>query len=146
MRVPGDDLRLPVHSCTPGSVRSDIDPSHLELTVCKPGWSASVRPPTAETDRLKTEAMAAYGVPAAQRRVTELDHLEPEVLGGSSDVTNLWPEVSDEPGKGTHNSKDELEVRMHAAVCQGKVSLQDAQAAFASNWTTVAQALGLDSK
>jgi hypothetical protein len=132
---------LPDPVCTPGSIRDDVDPAHLELTVCQPGWSDSILPPLTEFARHKTQAMLAYGVPATERPVTEYDHKVPRSLGGSNDVTNLWPEVSDEPGKGVHNRKDEVEDRIHRAVCAGRVALRDAQVAFATDWTTAA---GLD--
>lgn len=116
-RAAGEGPELPAHVCTPGALRSDVDPAHLELTVCKPGWSDSIRPPTAETNRMKTAAMIAYGIPASQRSVTELDHEIPEWAGGASDAANLWPEVSDQPGKGIHNTKDEVENRVHTQIC-----------------------------
>lgn len=135
--------RLPDPACTPGSIRSDVDPHHLELTVCKAGWSESVLPPASEFARGKTEAMAAYGVPASQRRVTQLDHKIPRSLGGSNDVTNLWAEASDDPGNGAHNSKDVVETRVHLAVCHGTVPWASAVTAFAKDWTTAETTLGI---
>lgn len=142
-RGPGDDPRLPVMSCTPGAVRDDIDPDHLEWTVCKPGWSDSVRPPTVETNRMKTAAMRAYGVPEELRPVTELDHKVPESLGGASHALNVWPQVSDKPGKGFHNTKDEVESRVHSWVCQHRGRWADTVRAFATNWVTVERVLGI---
>lgn len=142
-RPPGGDLSMPVRSCTPGSIRDDIDPNHLELTVCKPGWSDTILPPSAEFARAKTAAMLAYGVPATQRPITEYDHQIPRSLGGSNDVSNLWPEISDQPGKGFHNTKDEVESRLHVAVCKGKVRLVDAQWAISVNWRTAEATLGI---
>lgn len=142
-RQPGADVRLPVSSCTPGDTLPGVDAAHLTVTICDPTWVENQRPPAAETDRVKDAAMLAYGIPPAEKPITELDHLVPLSLGGSSDVRNLWPEVSDKPGKGLHNTKDELELRLHAAVCKGTVQLSAAQAALATNWTTAAQVLKL---
>lgn len=141
-RAPGDDQRLPVRACTPGAIRSDVDPTHLELTVCKPGWSDTIRPPTSETNRLKTAAMTAYVIPPTARPTTELDHDVPEALGGASDVENLWPQVSDQPGAGTHNTKDGVELKVHIWVCHGhQAQWAAAVQAFAVNWTTTEQTL-----
>lgn len=130
--------------CTPGAIRDDIDPQHLERNVCLPGWSATVRPPKAETGRLKTQAMTAYGVPAAARSTTELDHDVPESMGGASDVKNLWPERSDLPGQGFRNSKDKVEDDVHAWVCAGhRDRWAAAVAAFINNWQTAKQTLGV---
>lgn len=148
-RAPSDDVRLPVRACTPGSIRSDIDPHHLELTVCKPGWSQGARPPTTETQRLKTVAMAAYGVPASLRDRTEFDHEVPEADGGSSDTTNLWPEVSTRP-TGFRNDKDDVEDHVHAAICSHRgdpVAMERiwsiAVRAMATDWTTAERKLGI---
>lgn len=142
VRGPSDDARLPVMSCTPGSVRSDIAQDAIDTTICSSHWSTrSIRAPQSETDPLKTIAMSTYGVPASARATTELDHDVPLELGGSNDVTNLWPERSDLPGQGFRNSKDSVESRLHAAVCgripgMAAVPLRDAQVAIARNWTT----------
>lgn len=149
VRGPADDARLPVTSCTPGSVRSDITDATKAATICNPHWSTrTIRAPQSETDRLKTIAMAVYGVPASARATTELDHEEPLELGGSNDVSNLWAQRSDLPGQGFRNSKDDVENRLHAAVC-GRipgvrpVALRDAQVAIARNWTTAEAVLGI---
>lgn len=123
--------------CTPGSMRSDITQDNIGATICNSQWSTrSIRAPKGETDWLKTVAMAAYGVSPTQRSVTELDHDVPLWMGGSNDVTNLWPQVSDLPGKGFRNSKDDVETKLHTAVCSHRVTLRDAQVAIATNWTT----------
>lgn len=152
VRGPADDARLPVRSCTPGSVRSDITQANIAATICDPHWSTdSIRAPQSETTPLKTAAMRAYGVPASARGTTEFDHDVALWLGGSNDVSNLWPERSDLPGQGFRNSKDNVETRLHAAVCgripgMRPVPLRAAQVAIAANWTTAETALGIPPK
>lgn len=141
---PGSGGQLPDQQCTPGSIRSDIDPGHLERNVCLKGWSGTVRPPKAETDKLKTQAMASYGVPAGERSITELDHKIPESMGGASDTSNLWPQVSNEPGHGFRNTKDDVEDQVHAWICSGhRDRWADAVVAFAVDWRTVKNKLGV---
>lgn len=145
-RAPGDNPKLPVWACTPGSIRSDMVNStdaQLAVTICHPGWTATVRPSVSETEHVKTIAMIAYGVSPSERAITELDHKIPLELGGSNDVSNLWPEVSDEPGHGFRNTKDTVENDLRRAVCTHRVSLVDAQAAIATDWTTAERALGM---
>ena len=145
----GEDRRLPAHKCTPGSVRADITQDNIGQTICNPAWSTDlIRPPQTETDRLKTAVMAAYGVPAADRARVELDHDVPLELGGSDDVTNFWPEISDIPGArpAWRNTKDKVETRLHAAVCAHEVMLVDAQWAIAMNWLTAESMLGLHTR
>lgn len=133
---------LPDRACTPGSVRSDVTDATLTSTVCKAGWTGSVRPPLAETDRFKTKVMAAYGV-TQPRGTTELDHFVPLALGGSNDASNLWPEPSDLPGKGIANSKDQVEIDLQHAVCQHRVTLDAARDAIVTDWATADQVLHL---
>jgi hypothetical protein len=115
----------------------------LAATVCSPGWTKTVRPPASETDKTKAAAMRAYGEPTSLRSTVELDHLIPLELGGANDVSNLWPEISDEPGHGFRNSKDQVENDLHSAVCTHRIAIADAQNAIATNWTTAETKLGL---
>jgi len=69
----------------------------------------------------------AYGIPPDTP--SELDHLVPLELGGSNDVTNLWPEVGSIP-----NAKDEVENTLHSWVCSGKMTLIQAQTEIAGDW------------
>jgi hypothetical protein len=95
------------------------------------------------TDKTKTAAMKSYGEPASLRSTVELDHLIPLELGGANDTSNLWPEVSDEPGQGFRNSKDQVENELKSAVCAHRIAIADAQNAIATNWTTAESKLGL---
>lgn len=149
IRRPGDDPRLPVRVCTPGSVRDDITQDSIGQTICNKNWSTdTIRPPKAETDRLKTAVMHAYGVPESQRASTELDHGVPLWLGGSDDVTNFWAEPSDIPNVSPpfRNTKDGTEIRLHTAVCTHQVTLAAAQWAVAVDWTTAEATLGLHTR
>ncbi len=125
-----DNGRLPDPACTPGSTDPRITQADIATTICRPGWTATVRPPASATDRAKRDvAYPAYGIPAGTP--SEFDHGVPLELGGSNDITNLWPEVGRVP-----NVKDAVENRLHAEVCAGRVPLAAAQLAIASNWET----------
>jgi hypothetical protein len=125
-----DDGRLPDPACTPGSTDPRITQASIAATICRAGWTATVRPPASATDHAKRDvAYPAYGIPAATP--SELDHLVPLELGGSNDITNLWVEVGRVP-----NVKDATENRLRAEVCAGRVSLAAAQLAIAADWET----------
>lgn len=133
---------LPDPACTPGSVGLDPNKPGVRAVVCSVGFQERHRP--SGTERAKTAAMAAYHVPAADRPRTEYDHLVPLSLGGSNDVTNLWPQVSDLPNAGVRNSKDKVENHVLGAVCgTGQVDLAKAQLAMALDWTGAEKMLGL---
>jgi hypothetical protein len=131
--------KLPDPACTPGSVDPAETQKNIKSTICVSGWTATVRPPESQTNYAKYHvAYPAYHIKAST--VSELDHLVPLELGGSNDITNLWPEVGKIP-----NPKDKVENALKRAVCAGKIKLAAAQNAIASNWITAEHRLGLSS-
>jgi len=66
------------------------------------------------------------------RGAYEVDHLISLELGGSNDITNLWPEAY--AGAWGARSKDALENRMHRLVCAGQLDLAQAQREIATDW------------
>jgi hypothetical protein len=132
-----DNGQLPDPRCTPGAVDPAVTQGNIRQTICRPGYTKTVRPPASATNRFKFDvAYPAYGDPASEK--TELDHLVSLELGGSNDAANLWPETPTTP-----NPKDKVENALHAAVCHGRVTLAAAQNAIASNWLTAEKTLGI---
>ncbi|HEV2637316.1 MAG TPA: hypothetical protein VGX23_19345 [Actinocrinis sp.] len=111
--------------------------ANIATTICRSGYTDTVRPSVSQTDKAKKTLYADYGIPTGT--TSELDHLVSLEIGGSNDVANLWPEVGTVP-----NPKDKVENALHDAVCSGKVPLAAAQQAIAADWTTAEHVLGLD--
>ncbi len=132
---------LPDPSCTPGAIDPAVTQDNIDATVCKSGYSSTVRPPASETDKFKAISLRAYGELAES--TTELDHLVSLELGGTNSASNLWPEMNHAGATGTTNPKDAVENTLHKAVCDHRVKLADAQNAIARNWTTALKDLGL---
>jgi hypothetical protein len=129
--------QLPDPRCTPGSVDPAVTQANIDSTICRSGYTEGVRPPESQTSHAKFDvAYPAYHIPDRDR--SELDHLVSLELGGSNDITNLWPEVGPLP-----NPKDKVENALHRAVCDGRVRLAAAQRAIAINWRTAEARLGL---
>ena len=114
---------LPDAKCTPGVADSRVTNENVQQTICVPGYSASVRKVDPATKR---SVLKLYGNP---NKPYEVDHLISLELGGTNDVKNLWPEAGLIP-----NPKDSVENRLHRAVCNGAMSLKDAQALISSDW------------
>ncbi|WP_410570577.1 hypothetical protein [Amycolatopsis sp. cmx-4-61] len=132
-----DGQDLPDTHCTPGTVNSQVTQATIDTTICQPGWTKTVRPPTSVTNKIKQQIDVAYGLPADTKG--ELDHLISLELGGApSDPANLWVE----PGK-IPNPKDTVENKLHAVVCSELVPLTTAQRAIARNWVTAFDDAGL---
>jgi len=125
---------LPDRNCTPGVVDPAVTQANLKTTICRAGYTATVRPPVDYTDGLKKWQIGLYGEPGTAAEYEE-DHLIPLELGGSPrDPKNLWPE----PRNIYHGAseKDVVENGLNALVCDGQMTLADAQSRIAANWQT----------
>lgn len=117
-------------ACTPG----DIFPNATTSQICTSGYSRTVRNvPTSE----KNQVYAEYGITSHYSGEFEIDHLVSLEIGGSNDISNLWPEAAS-PTPGFHE-KDKLENYLHDQVCSGAMSLKEAQTEIATNWLAVYQ-------
>jgi hypothetical protein len=99
--------------------------------LCTPGYTASVRNVPLSA---KKRACELYGIPAAHcnGKEVEIDHLISLEIGGSNDIKNLWPQpYMPVPGA---REKDQLENWLHRQVCEGNMSLQNAQRGISTNW------------
>ena len=128
---------LPDPHCTPGALNPQVTQSTIGSTICRSGYTSSIRPPESITEPEKQQSASSYGYKGSFS-TGEYDHLVPLELGGDpNDAANLWVEPNDNPNAtSTSNSKDVLENRLNSLVCSGQLSLGAAQAAIASNWAT----------
>lgn len=132
-----DAGRLPDRHCTPGAVDPAVTQANIMSTICRAGYTETVRPAESRTTAFKYGvAYPAYGIP--QGTVSELDHLVPLELGGANDAANLWPEVGPVP-----NAKDSVEFALNRAVCDGRIGLARAQHAISADWETAESRLGI---
>jgi len=142
---------LPDTHCTPGAWNPKVTQSTLPKTICKTGYTSSIRPPTSVTDKEKTANAKSYSYTGSLKQA-EYDHFLPLELGGDpNDRRNLWVEPPS-PGHKTSqrvsNPKDGIESSLKAMVChyvhlkskhQGTATsylpLARAQQLITSNWT-----------
>lgn len=112
----------------PGALNPDVTQATIAATICVSGWTATIRPPSEYTNALKKAQLAG----AADKDPThyEEDHLVPLSIGGAPrDPANLWPEPL-----AAARVKDVDELALNREVCQGKITLADAQAEILSKW------------
>ena len=130
---------LPDPELTPGAVNTAVSDATLDATICKPGWTATVRPPSAYTSGLKLAQIVQYGYDDKNPRDYEEDHLVPLELGGAPrDPRNLWPQpmtaaLPDGTSIGA-DEKDDLEDELKSRVCARTLDLGGAQRAIAGDW------------
>lgn len=123
--------QLPNATLTPGATR------HVTLhELCTPGSASRARAVSSSTKR---EVFRRYHV-TPKPGAYEVDHLISLELGGSNDVANLWPQPYH--GRLNAHDKDRLENQLHALVCRGELSLEEAQRAIATDWVAALTTYG----
>jgi hypothetical protein len=107
---------------TPGVLNPDVTQATIAATICRHGWTRTIRPPVSYTNDLKRRQLRAFGLrgpPAAYQE----DHLISLELGGHPrDARNLWPEPYPRAAE-----VDRLENDLNHRVCAGALSLSEAQ-------------------
>jgi len=107
---------------TPGVLNPDVTQATIGATICRRGWTRTVRPPVSYTNGLKRRGLRAYGVAGPLSDYQE-DHLISLELGGNpTDPRNLWPEPYPRASK-----VDQIENELNREVCAGRLTLADAQ-------------------
>jgi hypothetical protein len=123
----------PNKDITPGAINPDVTQDNIKSTICKSGFSSSIRPPVSYTTKLKKIQIQQYGFTETDPSLYEEDHLIPLSIGGHpKDPKNLWPQPWN--GEWGARRKDALEYRLRTMVCNGEITLQSAQYAFSSDW------------
>jgi hypothetical protein len=109
---------------TPGVVNPAVTQATLRSTVCRKGWTRTVRPPTSYTNDLKRKQLRARRLRGPPSSYQE-DHLISLELGGNpTDPRNLWPEPYPRAGE-----VDRIENQLNARLCAGELTLEQAQRA-----------------
>jgi hypothetical protein len=124
---------LPNSIMTPGWTDPRVTQETIKQTICVSGYTSTVRPSTPYTNKLKREQIKAYSYTDTEPSHYEEDHLISLQLGGSpDDPRNLWPQ----PYEGTCGArvKDKIEGKLKRLVCGGKITLEEAQHAIATDW------------
>lgn len=116
--------QLPNGLQTPGAA-TKVDVKKL----CAADFESSVKP---MTDWQKAEALSRYGL-RPEKFDGVLDHVVPVSLGGTNDPDNLYPFHAQ--GEYTAEAKQQLAAKVRDLVCDGKLTLKQAQDVFKKDWT-----------
>jgi len=107
---------------TPGVLNPDVTQANIRSTICRHGWTATIRPATDYTNDLKRKQMRQYGETGSLSDYQE-DHLISLELGGDpTDPRNLWPEPYPRAAE-----VDRIENELNAEVCSASLTLAEAQ-------------------
>ena len=127
---------LPISSVTSGAIDTHITQANIDTTICKSGYTATVRPPVSYTNKLKMQQLNGTYKQFTDKVAAdyEEDHLISLEIGGSpTDPKNLWPQPY--AGIGAR-IKDQIENKLHDLVCSHKMLLTQAQKEISTNWYT----------
>ena len=118
----------------PGVINPAVSPATIGKTICVHGWTATVRPPTSFTNRIRAAQSPAGHAPGDG----ELDHRRSIEDGGApADPANLWWMIyADRYGA---RVKDVLETKLSRSVCKGEITLDEARDALMGNWLVAYQ-------
>ena len=116
---------LPNTTMTPGVA----SPQGTRENICLSGYAGSVRN---VSSRLKQQVFDEYQLDRTKDKY-EVDHLISLELGGSNDIKNLWPQSFTTHPWNAH-VKDKLENRLHREICDGILTVEEAQDAIKGDW------------
>jgi hypothetical protein len=107
---------------TPGVLNQNVTQANIRSTICRRGWTATIRPPVSYTNALKVKQMRQYGETGSPSDYQE-DHLISLEMGGSpTDPRNLWPEPYPRASE-----MDQIENQLNSEICSGQLTLAEAQ-------------------
>jgi hypothetical protein len=114
---------LPNPTMTPGVLNPKVRQSTIKKTICRSGWTRTIRPPVRYTTLLKLKQMILYGETGSPADYEE-DHFIPLELGGAPrNPRNLWPEPHSQS-----SMSDPLETKLKRQVCRGLITMKKARA------------------
>ncbi|MFM0555200.1 hypothetical protein P0D69_30135 [Paraburkholderia sediminicola] len=124
------------HAQDLGMLDERVTQQSVGETICRPGYADTVAPPFDELMAHKDRMLAARGIDADNGAAFALDRRVPIVLGGSPDApANL--DLLPWAGHQGERRKARAAVMLKRCVCEGKLSLAEAQAAIVGNWSVV---------
>jgi hypothetical protein len=107
---------------TPGVLNAAVTQATIAATICRRGWTRTIRPPVDYTNALKRRQLRLFGLRGPPSAYQE-DHLISLELGGSpADPRNLWPEPYPRA-----RAVDRIENELNRRVCAGSLTLAEAQ-------------------
>jgi hypothetical protein len=108
---------LPNPALTPGQVSSTLRKSDICQGIEE------------KRNQHRDKVLKRYGISQSEAKKYWIDHLVSLELGGTSDISNLWPQLKEE-----EKVKDKLENRLKQNLCGGSLTLEQAQSLVIQDW------------
>jgi hypothetical protein len=127
-----EPVGLPDHNKTPGCTVPGVTAEQLK----HPGYSRHEHAKV--TAQIRREVFERYGIPKSAWKLYTIDHLVSVETGGSSELTNLWPQLLrcryEEKFDAGSITKDALENRLAALVRAEQMPIAEAARAQSLDW------------
>ncbi len=122
-------------SADPLPINPDVTQATIGATICRSGWTRTIRPAHGRMRRIKREMLRAANEPRSRASAYQLDHRIPLTLGGSPMAReNIALQPINEA-----RAKDAIETCLSQAVCRHAIALRAAQAAIQTDWRAAAK-------
>ena len=121
-----------------------VNQQSIADTICRPDYADAVSPPFDVMMEHKQRLLTERGIGADDSTDYALDRRVPVLLGGSPDApANL--DLLPWAGTRGERRKARFVVHLKRCVCEGRLSLSDAQAVIVGNWSAAYAGFGRDS-
>lgn len=134
------DAKVTPGAVNPNAIADTTGKQHMvdgiEYNICASDFrTAPIRKTIHNFPKLKKESCKEYGITTCDKTY-EGDHLISIELGGCQDcLNNIWPQRMDQAKIKDHYVEDVLP----KLVCEGKLSLPEAQQCIATDWVACGQ-------
>ncbi|QQC67362.1 hypothetical protein [Paraburkholderia ginsengisoli] len=129
------------HAQDSGMLDERVTQQSIGETICRPGYADAVAPPFDEWMTQKDQMLAERGIDTGDGAAFALDRRVPLILGGSPDApANL--DLLPWAGREGERRKARAAVMLKRCVCEGKLSLAQAQATILGKWSAIYSGFG----
>jgi len=131
-------LIVAASACDRSVYNAHVTQATIAQTICQPGYTKAVRPPTNFTNSVKQTLLKRAGYPESEVSKYKLDYVVPVALGGHPRKLENF-ELIRRDGPINTKRKNGIEQKLQCLVCAGELSLADAQREAATDWQAAFQ-------
>lgn len=131
-------LVVAASACDRSVYNAHVSQATIAQTICQPGYTRAVRPPTNFTNSVKQALLKRAGYPESEVYKYKLDYVVPVALGGHPRKLENFELIRRE-GPNSTKRKNGIEEKLQCLVCAGELSLADAQREAMTDWQAAYQ-------
>lgn len=121
-----------------GAVNPNVTQANVQSTICKSGWTATIRPIVSYTNKLKVKQLVALHYADQNPAHYEEDHeISLQLAGSPTSEQNLYPEpysIFIGTNQGGARTKDIVETALKREICANRMTLVEGQKIIVNDW------------